>query len=402
MMAGRHPDQLGIRDLWTRLRDVQPDVVSLPGYFKERGYRTLSFGKVYHHANDDQASWTDRPPRPGGMYASPEIRQSIARRTHEAKAEGLTGVELFERTRGPAFEAAEVSDNEYPDGKVARQAVDALAAMGDDPFFMCVGFAKPHLPFNAPRAYWDYYREEDFEVPTRQIPTDAPAIAFTNWNELRAYQGIPGEGVLNDDLTRKLRHAYAACVSYADAQVGRVLAQLEKAGLRDDTIIILWGDHGYKLGEHGLWCKHTNLELDTRVPLIIAGHDLPQQQRTFALTEIIDLFPTLAALTDGEIPGEIQGRSLVPVLRDPARPFRQAALSQYPRGETTGYSLRTERWRYTEWIDSTTGRITNRELYDHGTHPVATANLAGDPAFADLVASLSLHLQNTRHPVARR
>ncbi|GAB5562317.1 MAG: sulfatase [Synoicihabitans sp.] len=392
MLAGQYPDSLGIRDLWTKLRDVQPDAISLPRYFQNRGYRTLSFGKIYHHEIDDQASWSERPPRSSQLYADPDTQADIARRTREAKAEGLTGVPLFERTRGPAFEAADVPDEAYPDGRVATLAAAALARSTDQPFFMCVGFTKPHLPFNAPQPYWDRYNRDHFTVPNHARPSDAPAISFTNWNELRAYEGIPKEGPLDDDLTRTLRHGYAASVSYADAQVGRVLAQLDAHGLRDNTIVVLWGDHGYKLGEHGLWCKHTNLELDTRVPLIVSAPGIPRGQFTTALVEIIDLFPTLAELTAGAIPAECEGRSFASLLTQPDEPFREFALSQYPRGEVTGYSLRTDRWRYTEWINRRTLEIDSRELYDHRDSQLADRNLAALPEFFDLTTKLSQKL----------
>ena len=394
MMTGQYPDSLGIQDLWTRLQDARPEVMSLPRYFQQRGYRTLSFGKVYHHADDDAASWSERPDRPGEVYASTATRADIARRTREARAEGLTGVPLFERTRGPAFEAVDVPDQVYQDGAVAQQAIEALTEFGETntPFFMGVGFAKPHLPFNAPQAYWDLYERDAFAVPERRLPLKAPALAVTNWNELRAYEGIAKEGPLDDALTRTLRHGYAACVSFADAQVGRVLAELDRSGLRENTIVVLWGDHGYKLGEHGLWCKHTNLEIDTRVPLLISAPGIPRGTRTAALVEMIDVFPTMAALTGGEIPASCEGLNLEPMLRNPARPGRDFALSQYPRGKTTGYSLRTARWRYTEWVNTETLQIVAQELYDHESTLIAPVNLAGADQHGELVENLSARL----------
>lgn len=392
MMAGMYPYRLGIQDLWSPLRENIPDAMSLPRYFKAAGYKTLSFGKVYHHHGDDRANWTELPEKPGSLYASPEVLESIRKRTEAAEKKGLSVKEKFAVTRGPPTEMVVVEDHVYQDGAVAQQAIEALRRHQDEPFFMCVGFAKPHLPFAAPKRYWDLYEREDFEVPERSLPVDAPKIAFTRWGELRAYQGMPKEGVLDDAQTRALRHGYAASVSYMDAQLGKVMTELERLGLREKTIVVMWGDHGYKLGEHAQWCKHTNFELDARVPLLVSAPGIAFGQRSGALVESIDIFPTLAALSGGEIPGGLDGRSLEPVLREPERAFRDFALSEYRRGSVIGFSMRTHRWRYTEWIHTETGEILQRELYDHGTTQLSPHNLAEEPGMADRVAQFSSRL----------
>ncbi len=402
MLSGLYPDTSGIDDLWTPLRKALPEVISLPRYFKERGYVTASFGKVYHHRRDDKEYWTEYPPRPGKLYASEEVLVSMERRKKAARKKGLSRLEISAASKGPAVEVGEVDDEVYQDGAVAVQAIESLRRHqkqdAKKPFFMCVGFAKPHLPFAAPKRYWDLYEPSDFSVPPRVLPEGAPKIAFTNWNELRSYQGVPAKGPLSDELTRELQHGYAACVSYADAQVGRVLAELDQLGLRDETIILLWGDHGYKLGEYGLWCKHTNLELDTRVPFLVAapGFEKSQGRRTRALVEMVDVFPTLAKLTGGALPAACEGMSLEPILADPEKKLRDFALSRYPRGSRVGYSMRTERWRYTEWVDVKAQKIVSRELYDHGESQVALRNLAKDEVQRERVAQFSRQLSSLK------
>ncbi|MDQ8200645.1 sulfatase [Pelagicoccus enzymogenes] len=394
MLAGKYPDRLGIQDLWTPLRKSIPDAMSLPRYFKEAGYRTLSFGKVYHHQGDDKEYWTELPDRPGQKYADPEVLESIRMRSEEADKLGMSTREKFSYTAGPPTEIAEVEDEVYQDGAVAEQAIEALGRYKEEPFFMCVGFSKPHLPFAAPKTYWDLYEREQFEVPERTLPVGAPDIAFTNWGELRAYQGMPGDGFLSDEQTRELRHGYAASVSFADAQLGKVMAELDRLGLRENTIVVMWGDHGYKLGDHGQWCKHTNFELDTRVPFIVSAPGFAKGERSRALVEMIDIFPTLVDLTGGEVPSVLDGQSLGPVLRDPSASFRPFAISEYRRGKVIGYTLRNARWRYTEWINTETKRVLAKELYDHAETQLSRVNLVDRGEYAKLVSKLSTQLDS--------
>lgn len=394
MMAGKYPDRLGIQDLWSPLRKNIPDAMSLPRYFKEAGYKTLSYGKVYHHHSDDKENWTELPNKPGNKYADPAVLESIRERTEEAVRRGMSTREKFSFTTGPATEAADVEDEVYQDGAVAEQAIDSLRRHKDEPFFMCVGFAKPHLPFAAPKQYWDLYERDQFEVPDRTLPEDAPRIAFTTWGELRAYQGMPKEGFLDDEQTKELRHGYAASVSYADAQLGKVMAELERLGLRENTIVVMWGDHGFKLGDHGQWCKHTNFELDTRVPLIVSAPGMESGKRTESLVEIIDIFPTLVGLTGGVVPEILDGKSLEPVLQDPSSMHRTHAISEYRRGKNVGYTLRNDRWRYTEWINVETQEIGERELYDHAETQLSHRNLVNETGLSDLVDTLSGQLNS--------
>lgn len=381
MMTGQYPDQTGIVDLFTPLRRKNGDAVTLARYFKARGYFTGSYGKVYHHHIDGKAHWSDQPVMSRDKYAD---RQTLA------------AIKKDPAGKGPAIEIAEVEDEAYQDGRVARMAMESLRKNKDQPFFLCVGFAKPHLPFAAPKRYWDLYQREQFSVPDREQPKDTPSLKSKNWGELRAYAGIPKEGPLSDEKTRELRHGYAASVSFADAQVGKVMAELDRLGLRENTIVVLWGDHGYKLGDYGMWCKHTNLELDTRVPLIVSAPGCSKGERSKALVEIVDLFPTVVEMTGGKVPAGRAGKSLEPVLKNPGQEFRPFAFSQYPGGSAMGYTMRTERWRYTEWIKTATKEIVLRELFDHQDTQTPGENFAGKPEHAELVSSLSKQLNSSQ------
>ncbi|QEG22900.1 sulfatase [Mariniblastus fucicola] len=400
MMSGMYPDTTGICDLWTPITKVMPDAMTMPRYFKQRGYETFSFGKVYHHTRDDKKSWTKLSPKKTIKYANKDTLDGIKQRTEDGKKRGVDINTLRTLGKGPAFEIADVDDEAYPDGQTAYEAIESLRGVKDKLFFMCVGFAKPHLPFAAPKKYWDLYQRDDFDVPDRALPEGSPSLAFTKWGELRNYMGMPDSGHLSDDQTRELKHGYAACVSFADAQVGKVLAELDRLGLRESTIIVLWGDHGYKLGDYGAWCKHTNLELDTHIPFMVSAPGFAKGEQTDSLVEMVDVFPTLAKITGGDVPESCDGKSLEEVLAKPDTKIRDFAISQYPRGKTTGYSLRNARWRYTEWINSTSGNVVARELFDHQSLSLAKRNLADDPQHASLIAELSKQLNTTDRIIA--
>ncbi len=389
LMTGLRPDTTGVYGNQQPLRETIPDVLSLPQYFRQHGYETVSLGKVYHHASDDNhIGWTGQAWRPQGDWAGRGYLhpKSIAQVLPAEKVRGFVGV-------GPAYEATDVSDDAYPDGKTAEKAIAELRRLkqADTPFFLAVGMIRPHLPFNAPGRYWDLYDRADIRVPQQATwPQGMPSLAGTAWSELRKYVGMPRKGPMPQDEALNLIHGYYASVSYADALIGRVVNELDALQQRDNTIIVLWGDHGWKLGDYGAWCKHTNFELDTHVPLILSVPDqVTAGQRTNALVELIDIFPTLAELCGLEIPTSCEGTSMVPLIADPTLPWKSAAFSQFPRGQIMGYSVRSARWRYTEWIDRRSDEIVGRELYDHATNPVASRNLADEPEFGDTVSALS-------------
>jgi iduronate 2-sulfatase len=385
VLTGLRPDTSGITDLSHPVRKTVPTARTLPQHFRENGYETHALGKIYHHGSDDNGLGWSAP-----TWAPPKMwEQAVDRASAPLSAGG----------RSTAWEAPDVPDDAYPDGKIAQKAVAELAQFAETktPFFLAVGFLKPHLPFFAPKRYWDLYDEQQIRLPEpSDWPEHMPQIAGMNSEELRQYRDIPKSGPMDPALARRLIHGYYACVSYVDALVGEVLAELDRRDLRKNTIIVLWGDHGWKLGDYGAWCKHTNFEVDARAPLIVVA---PQQRTRGAacdrLVELIDLYPTLAAAAGLAVPEHCEGTSLLPLLDDPALAWTPAAFSQYPRGQhIMGYSVRDERWRFTEWTDRRDGKVIARELYDHGESPTASQNLAGQPQYADTEARLSALLDH--------
>ena len=287
--------------------------------------------------------------------------------------------------RGPTTEAATTpgADALYHDGFRARKAAELIEGLADtkDPFFFAVGFSKPHLPFAAPKRFWDLYEPADFSMPENQdVPPGYPEFARApRPGELRAYSDVPPSRdpkEFPEEMNLRMIHGYHACVSYVDENVGLLLEALEKSGKADNTIIVFWSDHGFKVGHHGTWCKHTNLETDTRVPLIVVDpRNDSAQGRTNALVELIDLYPTLAELCGLTPPGHLQGRSFVPTLKDPSQPHRDFAYSSYPRrpdNDIIGHSIRNQRYRYTEWWDVETGDILFRVATDLNADPGET------------------------------
>ncbi len=390
LLTGMRPDTTGVYDLNHPLNKTLPDAMSMPRFFKQNGYRTISLGKIYHHGNDDKAFWDVLDACSMPAYAAPDTLAAIGDLTKQAKARKLKGKELRQATKGPAYENGDVSDSTYTDGVIADNAIEQLRQKDDRPFFLAVGFKKPHLPLVAPKKYWDMYDPSEIKIPSRQSPQGAAEQATTSWGELRAYAGIPAKGDLSDEQTRLMIHAYRACVSYVDAQVGRVLAELDRQGLRENTIIVFWSDHGWKIGDYGDWCKHTNFELDTHVPLIFSGPGIPNETRSIALVEYIDIYPTLSQWCGLPTPKTCEGTSLLPIFADPSLTTKQAALSQYPRGGM-GYSIRSGQWRYTQWRRKD-GKVVARELYDHSHSDLATENVVELAENKETVATLEKRL----------
>ena len=408
VLTGMRPDSTGIHVNNRHFRENVPDCVTLPQHFKNHGYHSQGMGKVFHGAYADlnvdlrdPPSWSVPFWQPGPQaYYSPH-GIAIARETYKKMYDKENpGPDDWKKAwvTGPATEAPRVHDSVPYDGQVADKAVEALRQVGREkrPFFLAVGFRRPHLPFVAPKKYWEMYDPAEIKLADNPFaPKGAPRLAMTDWFELRMYHDIPEEGPLADEKARQLIHGYYACVSYADAQVGRVLDELDRLGLRDDTIIVLWGDHGWHLGDHGLWSKCTNFETATRSTLIFS---IPQMKtaggHADALVELLDIYPTLVDLAGLPLPEHLEGTSLAPLLANPDRPLKSAAFSQYPRGKNVmGYSIRAERYRYTEWLDRNDGKVVARELYDHQVDPQENENLAGRPCNAALVGELSTKLR---------
>ena len=400
LLTGTRPDTTKVWDLETHFRKALPDVVTLPQHFKQNGYFVQGMGKLFHGGFDDPRSWSvpwTGPNTKHGAYGLPESRAILQARIEEMKAKPKNPGAGKARNYGPAFESSEVPDNTFHDGMLAEMAVAALGecAKKDQPFWLGVGFIKPHLPFVAPNKYWDLYDPAKIELaPNPFPPKGAPPYAVVNGGELRTYHGIPA-GPIPDDLARQLKHGYYAAISYMDAQMGRVLDELDRLGLKDNTIVVLWGDHGWKLGEHGAWCKHTNVENDTNAPLLISVPGLSTAgQKAQSLAEFVDIYPTLAELCGLPLPDHLAGTSLVPVLRDPTAVVKSAALSRYPRPyqgqQLMGYSMRTDRYRFTRWLRRDDhSKVEAVELYDEQADPQENVNLANAPEHAELVSKLT-------------
>ena len=448
LMTGTRPDTTKVWDLFTHFRTALPDVVTLGQHFKNHGYFVQGMGKIYHGGFDDRPTWSvpwQNPKAP--IYALPENVALDARKVagepdgdkgnnsgaalgsyslptnlvsgntagagdaakQNPKKQGKKAAGAKEAgdviagdvkssrhdSRGPAFECADVPDSTYTDGKVADLAVTTLRALSrkPEPFFLAVGFIKPHLPFVSPKKYWDLYDPAKIELaPNPFRPKNAPDYAILPGGELRLYHDIPEEHV-PDALARQLRQGYYAGVSYTDAQVGKVLEELDRLGLRQNTIIILWGDHGWKLGEHDAWCKHSNVENDVNAPLILSVPGMKNAgAHTDALVEFVDIYPTLSELAELPLPGHLEGTSFKPLLDDPKRPWKSAAFSQYPRsqkGGLMGYTMRTDRYRFTVWVGrGDHSKVDTAELYDHQTDPQENINIANEPANTELVKRL--------------
>ena len=412
LMTGRRPDSTRVYDLQTHFRLYLPDVVTLPQHFKAHGYHCQSFSKIYHGGLDDPASWSVKHWRPsGGGYKKPETLKAMAAQRAKLRAEGKlkptkvlqrdpkTGMPLKVsrpkfRVRGPAWEDPDVADNELADGMTADKAIEVLRQVKDKRFFLAVGFLKPHLAFIAPKRYYDLYPPGQLTLADNPFaPKDCPPLALHNSGELRAYSDIPRQGKVSDAKALELIRGYYACTSYVDAQIGRLLAELDRLGLRDNTVVVLWGDHGWQLGEHGLWCKHTNFETSTHALMLCsAPHQKAKGKPTKALTEFVDIYPSLCELCGLPVPEGVEGTSFAPLMDAPDRPWKQAAFSIYPRGRLMGYSMRTARYRYTEWL-SLGQEPFARELYDHQADPDENVNIANRPEHKELVASLSAQLR---------
>ena len=441
LMTGKRPDYTKVWDLKTRMRDINPDILSLPQHLITQGYTTQGIGKVYDQRcvdkDLDKPSWsvpyykTDNKyygiyGEPAeGRYQLPETKALAEKYIKEALNNGKTKAEANEYVQTkikPAVESAEVPDYAYVDGANVLQAIDILGDLKkrNQPFFFAVGISKPHLPFVAPKKYWDLYKQEDMPLAAFQEKSkNAVDIAYHNAGELRGYTDIPPLTSFTDqkpygitlpvDKQKELIHGYYAAISYMDAQVGKLLNTLDSLGLSKNTVIVLWGDHGWHLGDHNLWCKHTNFEQATLAPLIIAAPGMAPS-KTNAQTEHIDIFPTICDLAGVDIPSVLDGKSLVPLMKNPAASVKEYSVSQYPRSGVTaenerlgyadpnamGYSIRTKQYRYTIWMGNgfrsnkpfDKNLIIGTELYDYKKDPLEKVNVVNDKKYKTVSAAM--------------
>ncbi len=388
--SGLMPASLGKKtNAQSTFRAEHPEIVALPQLFKTHGWYTQGFGKILHNGQDDPVSWSEPYFEPEPLhYAAPENlgKHPIINRS------------VPENRVNPLFEAADVADEGYEDGLTAQAARNAIreAANRKEPFFMMVGFHKPHTPFNAPQKYWDLYDRDS--IPLAKFPDPPknadPKYAVHASRYVRSFKDIPESGQMPDDLAREIKHAYYACISYVDALVGGILKELEATGQRKNTLVVFTSDHGYQLGDHSLWSKHTNFELATRVPLLISiPGSSSRGQVTHGLVELVDLFPTLASLAGLPLPDHLEGRDVGQLLFDPQAQIRSEAYSEYSRNGAVGRSIRTDRFRYIEWRSQKTGEIVSRELYDHDNDPGENVSVAREASHTVLIEKLSRRLE---------
>ena len=376
----------------TRADKDAPNAITLNTLLKNAGYTTISLGKIFHDPQDSVAGWSQPPWRAKGSDYSSQamVRDAVAR--HKT----TYGKQVKKDVRGPAVESADLPGEHYRDHQTASKTIEHLGSFAQrsaEPFFLACGFVKPHLPFCAPQKYWDLYEADSIIIPDNySLPENVPDRAAHSSGELRSYAGIPPTGPVDRATARQLIHGYYACVSFIDAQLGRVLMALDESGLADNTIIVLWGDHGWQLGEHGMWNKHSCFETSMHTPLMIAAPGVTGGVRTAALTEFIDVYPTLCELTGTAIPDHVEGASLAPLLRDPSLPGKPYAVGRYQSGDT----IRSDHYRFSQYRNKNgAGAVNGSMLYDHRVDDQENNNLA-DEAAAQSTAKLLARELNTR------
>ncbi|XMO85889.1 sulfatase [Algibacter sp. AS12] len=439
LLTGIRPEISGVFHNYIKFREANPDVITLPQHFKNNGYETVYTGKIFHHGDlDEEKSWSRLPAldsmsskgikNPVGFALEKNNKERAE--TRKEMVEKYGDIAKYGLASGMAYESADVSDNTYSDGyntELAIATMKEMLAKKDKPFFLGLGFNKPHLNWVAPKKYWDLYDRDKIKITSQDtIPENGAEMGLHPSFELRVRSGIPKKGAIDDELAITLKHAYLACVSYVDAQIGKMITALEEAGVRDNTIIIVWSDHGWHLGDMGIWGKATNYEIATRVPMMIWTPDMPkgsQGKTTEALVELVDIYPTLADLAGLGIPNHVEGTSFKPLLENPKADWKTAAFSQFPspalrewgafpirpamretyfgpllaeveeriikqqgdkwdrklfENNLMGYAMRTQDYRLIVWKDKTQreSKPIFIELYDHKTDPLETMNIA--------------------------
>ena len=397
VMTGMRPDTIRVWGLKKHFREEKPKVITLPQWFKQHGYHTHSIGKVYHGSgkpSTDPPSWSVKPE----FDHCEKIDQYLLPRNRTGR-------------KAAGAESSPSKDSDHIDGKVADAAIRKLRQLKQSsrPFFLAVGFRKPHMPFSAPAKYWALYNRAKLARPQNpQMPQGAPAIAAHNWPEARGYTDIPARGSIAADKIAELRHGYYAATSFMDAQVGRVVDELKRLGLDQNTVISLYSDHGFHVGEHNLWGKLTNYDIGTRVPLLFVAPGQKARGRVIRqAVELLDIYPTLATLCGLDPPAQVEGVSLARHLDQPG-PTKNFALSQFPRPvaynfrqanpQAMGYSIRDDRYRFTQWINFASGKIIAEEFYDYTVAQTENKNLIDDSKYAKSISRLRAFMNLRAHP----
>ena len=427
LLTGLRPDAIQVWDLHTLFRNNFPDLVTLPQFFKQNGYTTIGLGKTFHNIFPDTISWTEKPHvdgfpfDPDAVYVNEENLKIQEIKKQNFIAAGKSRIDQLGHwyIKANAVENADVADDAYFDGAQTTLALEILQDLKTEgkPFFLSVGYYRPHLPFNAPKKYWDMYQRDEIPLAENQFaPKNSPGYAIFGDAELRSYDDchdlpFPAEKPWDEERQRELKHGYYASVSYIDAQIGRLINELDRLELAENTIIVLWGDHGWKLGEHNGWGKMTNYEIDTRVPLIVSGAGVKAKgKQSNALTEFLDIYPSLCEMAGFPIPEHLQGTSFVPLLENPDTEWKTAAFSQYLLGrfgprearkqERMGYAIRTDQYRYVEWYkwnkeEKIKGEYLSNELFDHFVDPQENINIASKSENKKTVKLLSEQLKKS-------
>jgi iduronate 2-sulfatase len=376
LLTGIRPTSNRFLTYFSSIKKEAPNVLNLVQHLKNEGYTTISNNKITHLKNDIDEWDQEWYPSENGW------RNYISEENITLEENGK---------HGNAYENIDVKDDAYDDGKTANKSIEDLKKLKKEgnPFFLAVGFVKPHLPFNAPKKYWDLYDAEKIELPKNSVfPKSAPRKANHKWGELRYYNQVPKQGQVSETMAKKLIHGYYASVSYVDAQIGKVINAIDNLGLRDNTVIILVGDHGWSLMEHGLWVKHSNFEVALQVPLIVSASNIPKNKKTNSIAELVDLYPSICELANISQPTHLEGESFVNALKNPSKIYKNTALARYHKGET----LVADSYFYTEWNKK--GKTIAKMLYDHKIDPDENRNLVLESAYNHIVDSLSiLHKQ---------
>jgi arylsulfatase A-like enzyme len=428
-LTGMRPDYTGVWDLETEMRNINPEILSMPQFFKQNGYITAGIGKVFDSRsvdeNIDKPSWSipfykksnDYYPKEmgkaKGRYRGVKVLEEIEIYEKIGGAKGLTGKELsnfIKINAKPSVESLDIPDNAYIDGATVLHSKDILKVLKENakPFFFAVGITKPHLPFAVPKKYWDLYNRDEIQLAEfRENANNSPLVAYHRAGELYKYTDIPPIASFSDvnggmelpfDKQKELIHGYYASVSYADALIGKLISTLESLDLKDNTIVTIIGDHGWHLGDHNLWCKHSNFEQATRIPMIFKIPGIKASKKS-VLAEAVDIFPTLCDATGIKIPEQLQGASLMPILMETKNKVKDYAVSQYRRGKnmrTFGYSIRTERYRLTLWMKDfyrlykpfDEGYIVSGELYDYDNDLLETENYYNNKEYVSVKKEL--------------
>lgn len=432
LMTGVRPNSNKVWHLGDKFRKINPDIVTMPQHFNKFGYHTVNIGKIFHNYMPDSVSWDEPDLRPS-RYLRPEwlkrdgetfYLNEETQRKQKIKRDSIIALRpnyyADGWNNGPAWEMEDVHDTLYYDGAQTELAMKTLSRLSksDQPFYLALGYFRPHLPFAVPKKYWDLYNRDSIPLASNPfVPNNSPIMSMNSMYELKGYDGFshlehPTKNTIGADTARILKHGYYASVSYVDAQIGKIIQKLKDLDIYDNTVIIIWGDHGWKLGEHNSWCKQSNYNIDIHTPMIIYSPNQKNKgKQTFAITELVDMFPSLCEMCGIEVPDYMEGTSFVPLFEDPDKEWKTAAFSQFhrrpritPDGKRyMGYSMKTNKYHYVEWYywdneNKQKGEYVTNELYDNQIDPDENENIAGSEENNALVKELSNQLAQGWRP----